>query len=190
MRWLVVVLAACSPEVNSGVYLCGPNESCPPGEACNGPDNTCVLQGEEMVFECPPKTVMGGMTIQQALALPQLTCAGQAFETQACAGSSSGWFKLTTPTNCSSVAVQVKITFPIAFEPLVAQLWDADANQMIGASASCAATVPGDASQCIMMTVMTAHSYAIEIAAAGGNDCNGACAFNGYDLTVALPTPG
>ena len=192
MRALLVLLAACSPEINSGSYFCGANSSCPPDEACNGPDNRCVLKGSEMAFECPLHALPAGTSIQDAYMLPALTCSGQAFEASGCvtADQPGRWVKLTTPATCSSVAVQVQITFPIAFEPLVAQLWDADANQMIGASASCSPQVPGDSAQCIMMTVMTGHSYAIEITPAGGGDCSGACAFNGYDLSVALPTPG
>ena len=50
MRAALVLLAACSPDITGGSYLCGANASCPPNEACNGTDNSCVLAGTQDVF--------------------------------------------------------------------------------------------------------------------------------------------
>ena len=52
---LIVLLAACSPEIVSGAYLCGPEASCPDGQECNGEDNVCVLPGGAKPFGCGDK---------------------------------------------------------------------------------------------------------------------------------------
>ena len=40
--WMSILLVACTPTITPGSYLCGPEQLCPEGQACNGPDNVCV----------------------------------------------------------------------------------------------------------------------------------------------------
>ena len=192
MRAALVLLAACSPDITGGSYLCGANASCPPNEACNGTDNSCVLAGTQDVFACDAHGTSHEPddTIQQAFAIPQLACAGQPYFEKNClvATDAANWIKLATPAACSAVAVDVRLTFPIAFEPLAVTLWDG--STMLAAGGACRGSMaPGETGQCLTTTVQTGHDYAVEIAPAGGNDCGGSCAFNRYELTVQLPTP-
>ncbi|HEX5059005.1 MAG TPA: hypothetical protein VFV99_06575, partial [Kofleriaceae bacterium] len=60
---LCIPLAACTPDVVSGSYLCGPDELCPDGQKCNGTEDkttglaadSCVIPSLARPFACTPK---------------------------------------------------------------------------------------------------------------------------------------
>ena len=51
---VLVLVAACSPDIATGSYYCGPEELCPPDQTCDGPTNSCVAGGTEQAFVCDP----------------------------------------------------------------------------------------------------------------------------------------
>ncbi len=193
--WLVLACAGCSPEIVSGSYLCGDEMYCPSDQVCNGPDNTCVLPGVAQAFACDPMVDNEpDDTIAQATKLPALTCVSSPFVKQGCLhdGDPADWVELTAPTGCTAIEVQVRVTYPIAFEPVTVELWDAVGNSMIAGQGECVdqTTAPGDDSKCIQMTISGGGTYAVGVKPAGTSDCGGSCAHNRYTLTVQLATPG
>jgi hypothetical protein len=198
MRPLVVVatlLAACSPEISSGAYFCGDERSCPEGQVCDGPSNTCVLAGTASPFACDPGTdPEPDDTAAQGKSIPPLACVSSPYDRAGClhAGDPADWLTLTAPSQCVAVAVQIRITYPIAFEPLAIELWDLGSNTMIATQGDCASggTAAGDDSRCLVQTLTPGGSYGVAIKPAGGGDCNGGCAYNRYTVTVQLATPG
>ena len=57
MRALAVLLlsiTACTPDVLPDTYQCGPEGSCPEGQACNLADNHCVVPSLVQPFMCEP----------------------------------------------------------------------------------------------------------------------------------------
>ncbi|HEY1557430.1 MAG TPA: hypothetical protein VGF94_21490 [Kofleriaceae bacterium] len=194
MKWLVcaAALAACQPSVATGTYLCGDEELCPEGQACDGPTGTCVVASTAQPFACMDMHEPDGMP-QQAFVLPQLTCVSSLYTEDDClvAGDAADWRSFTTPSGCTAVAAQIEIEFPIAFEPLTLQLWDLGADTMLAAGGSCMnpSNGAGVDSLCVSQNLVSGGSYGIAVQPAGGADCGGSCNFNRYTLSVQLVTP-
>lgn len=192
---LLLALAACSPEIATGSYLCGPEEKCPPGEACDGISDSCVLESGAMPFACEMGTEFPGddtsMTAQQ---VPALACVSPPYHRAECmpVGDAADWFAFATPSTCTSVEVQARIAFPVAYEGLALELWDLSTNMPIGTDVPCADTVgdPAHVERCINLTIPPGGSYGLLVKPTGQGTCGGACAYNRYDLTVQLATPG
>ena len=190
----VLVLGACTPDIAAGSYLCGPNASCPEGQTCNGPDNTCVFGGGAMPFECHPDVMSEpDDTMQQARAVTFTECVSSVMATANCmlGGDSADWVRFTAPTACTSVQVEARVSFPIAFERLGLELWDLDANTMVGSDGECIST--GDAGEdirCMKVTLTPGGNYGINVKPTGEGTCGGDCAYNRYTLRVQLSTPG
>ncbi|HTR49435.1 MAG TPA: hypothetical protein VMJ10_01935 [Kofleriaceae bacterium] len=191
--WLaLVVVAGCQPSVASGTYLCGDEELCPSGQACDGPTNTCVVASTAMPFTCMDMHEPDD-TPQQAFALPTFGCTSALYSEDDClaAGDAADWRSFAAPTGCTAVAAQIEITSPIAFEPLALQLWDLTANTMVATGGSCppSETATGSDAACVTQTLVGGDSYGIAIQPAGGGDCGGKCNFNRYSLQVQTVTP-
>ena len=193
---ILAVVAACSPDIASGTYFCGPEMSCPPDESCNGSDNTCMVSGSEMGFACDPKDELHepDNSQTQAFAMPTLSCVSSPYQDHGCLkdGDGADWSKLSVPSTCTAVEVDLRITFPLAYEPVTAELWDAGANMSIATAAMCssnAGIAAGDAGRCLTKTVTPGGNYAILVRPEGGGECAGRCAFNRYVLNVQLATP-
>lgn len=197
MRGLVlvtVVLAACSPDISSGAYFCGPEQSCPDGQECNG-GGTCVLSGTARPFECESNTdPEPDDTAAQGTAIPQLQCVSSPYDRMGClhANDPADWLTLTAPSECVAVEIQARITFPVAFEPLALELWDLGTNTKVAEDSECPGdgTSAGDDSRCLVQPLAPGTSYGVAVKPAGGGDCDGSCAYNQYTLTVQLATPG
>lgn len=189
-----MVLAACSPEIASGSYLCGAEELCPPGEKCDGVTDSCVLATAEMPFACEAGTEIAGddtaMTAQQ---VPALACVSPRFQAAGCMppGDAADWFAFKTPSDCTTVQVQARIVFPVAYEVLSLELWDLAGNSQIGTDVPCADAVgdPAHVERCIKLTVPPGGSYGLLVKPSGQGACGGACAYNRYDLSLQLATP-
>ena len=194
-RLLLVMLAACSPTITPGSYLCGANASCPPNQVCDGVTDSCVLKGTDMPFTCEMGTeVPGDDTAAGARQVPPLQCVSPPFTAGGCmpSGDMQDWFKLQTPSVCSSVAVQARLVYPVAYEKLSLELWDLTMNAPIGTDVPCAqsANDPARVERCINLTVAPGGDYGLVVKATSDGDCGGACDYNRYDLTVQLATPG
>ncbi|MGE5180455.1 MAG: hypothetical protein ACM31C_00250 [Acidobacteriota bacterium] len=195
MRALVLVaLAACTPDIVSGAYLCGPDGLCPEGQACNGPDNTCVAASSVEPFACAAGTQHEPDDAPaDGFELPALSCVSSPVNLDGClaAGDAQNWLKFQTPGNCNAVGVRVTVSFPVAFEPLALQLADAATGMQLATDADCKTTgvVGGETTRCLDQTLANGTSYGLAVVPAGGNDCGGACNYNRYHLTLQLVTP-
>jgi hypothetical protein len=192
---VVVAFAACTPSIAPGAYLCGGNASCPPDQVCDGVTDSCVLKGTDMPFTCDMGTeVPGDDTPATAKQIPQLACVSPPYNDSGCmpAGDAQDWVKLATPSVCTSVAVQARLTYPVAYERLSLELWDLSTMTMLGSDVPCAqsANDPAHVERCITLQVNPGGDYGMAVKATSDGDCGGGCAYNRYDLTVQLATPG
>jgi hypothetical protein len=189
---LALGLAACSPDILSGSYLCGPDQSCPTDQACNGSDNTCVIASTASPFACTTKEEHEpDNTPAQGLAVGALDCVSTTFSQHGClaAGDTADWFTLTAPTGCTALAINIRVTYPIAFETVGVNLTD-PTGTLIASDAPCkVAGTAGDDDRCLVQTITPGSSYAIQVKPAGGGDCDGKCNFNRYTLAIQLQTP-
>lgn len=192
-RLLLVALAACMPVIVPGAYLCGPEGTCPEGQACNGPDNVCVVPASAEPFSCEadadfePDNSPG-----EAHLIPNLQCVSAQFENANCMmpGDTADWVKLVAPTVCTAVEVEARLTFPVAFEELGLELWDLDANAQIATDGLCTSGAEvGYERRCMDVTLAPGTSYGIKVGPTGNGACNGACNYNRYTLQVQLATP-
>jgi hypothetical protein len=191
MRALVFGIAAaagvvaCTPEVVPGSYLCGPEESCPEGQACNGSDELCVLSFNADQFRCDEDT---HDTIDQAAPMPSFECVSAPYIAHDCLAKADGqdWFAFHVRPVCTSAA-DIRLTFPIAFEPLTFDVWTG--GSMLAQSGACEVVpAPGFDAACVTLPVNPDADYAIVVKPAGGGDCGGKCNYNRYDLQVQLST--
>jgi hypothetical protein len=196
---LLAVLVGCTPEIVPGSYLCGPNASCPEGQACNGPDNTCVFDGAELPFECEPQIESEpDNTSSQAALIGNLDCVSIPFVNASCmlAGDAADWVKFTVPSVCSSVEVEARVSFPLAFARLGLELWDLDRDQHVASDTPCTGAGGGEVGEvgeekrCLEIDVTPGTSYGIQVSPAGDGDCDGTCIYNRYTLRVQLVPPG
>jgi hypothetical protein len=195
MRRLLLLAVACTPNITSGAYFCGADSLCPEDQTCNGPDNTCVLSVSAKPFACvdgsgDPIGHEPDDTPAQAFALPALTCVSPPFIDNGCLtmGNPANWYKLTSPTGCSSIAITARVEYPTAFEELAVRLADG-AGTAIGSSLPCDPVSPGDDSQCFELPLDAATDYTLEVAPTGAGTCDGACNFNRYTLTLTIGPP-
>jgi len=190
---LLVVVAACSPSIAPGAYLCGANQACPPDQVCDGTSDTCVLKGTETPFTCDGD-VAGDDSAANAQSIPQLECVSPPFVAAGCmpAGDGQDWLKLTVPSVCTSVEIEARLAYPVAYEKLALELWDLGTNAPIGTDVPCAqgANDPSQVVRCITLTVTPGGQYGLVVKATSDGDCGGSCAYNRYDLSVQLATPG
>ena len=193
---IVVLLAACSPEIAPGTYLCGPEGLCPEGQACNGPDNVCVLPGAVQPFACGEDATEvepnDGFATAQPVLAGNLACVSRVVEILGCSQDADGedWFAVEIPAVCVAVAVEARISFPIAFETLALELRD-DTGAVVATAGACGRADPddGDDQRCLEATVTPGGTYAVRVARGGEGNCGGRCAHNRYTLNVQLTTP-
>lgn len=195
-----LVVAACTPDIAPGAYLCGPEESCPEGLACNAgvdmdpatPDNVCVVPGVAQPFACgvpdfPDDDPATGRIIAN------LSCVSPANESKGCLndGDVGDWYQFDVPANCNAVQIEARLRFPVAFEPLAMQL-ATDGGAPMPADTPCSGTQQADDGEeirCFKLTVTNGSHQAIGVVHSATDNCDGACAHNRYTLSVQLSTP-
>lgn len=194
MRALAIILvaAACTPEVVSGSYLCGPNATCPEAQVCNGPDNICVNAITAAPYECAPAPDTEPDDQPANARMVVLGCLGLPMQIDNCffEGDRADWVSFVAPTTCGERAIDVRVTFPIAFERVGLELWDLDANERIAQDAECPiAPVEGEDVRCLQANVVAGRSYGVQVLPTGVDDCDGGCAYNRYILGMQLTLP-
>jgi hypothetical protein len=189
--WLISV-AGCSPGIATGAYLCGPEQACPPGFECNGPDNRCVAKAEVEPFACDPADEHEpDNDLAHAFPVGALTCVSPPRSIDGClaAGDGADWFAFDTPASCTSVGASIELGFPLAWEPLAVAV-SANDGTVLATDGDCDdITPPGEQIRCLKVTLTPGAHYGASVTPAGGGDCDGDCAFNRYTLTVRLDTP-
>jgi hypothetical protein len=188
----IVALASCTPDIATGAYFCGPEQSCPAGFECNGDDNRCVTPANVAPFACDPiDEHEPDNDLAHALAVGTLTCVSPPHNIDGClaAGDAADWFAFDVPPDCTSVEANIELAFPLAWEPLAISV-SANDGSVIGTDGDCDQAPPsGHQSRCLKVTLTPGSHYGTSVTPAGGGDCDGDCAFNRYTLTVRLDTP-
>lgn len=191
-----LALAACTPEVTPGAYLCGPEQLCPDGLACNGPDAVCVLASAALPFACDPDT--NDVEPNDALATAQplfggaAACVTPVAEVLGCLpGDDAGdWYRFASVDNCTAVGIDARIVFSTAFEALTLELLDAD-GAVVATGVPCIndPADDGETRVCLRTPLTPGAPYALRVEPSAEGACGGACAYNRYSLTVGLETP-
>lgn len=187
------VLAACTPDIAPGAYLCGPEQLCPEGMACNGPDNVCVFAGNAEPFACGVADPPGDDLPGAGQVIDGLTCVSAIRETTGCLlpNDPGDWFQFDVPDNCVAVQVEVRMTFPVAFEHLALEL-SSDDGPGARVDGECATGLPaddGEVARCFKMTLANGTHHAVGVTHSNELHCGGGCANNRYRLQVQLSTP-
>lgn len=199
---LCIGLAACTPEIVSGAYLCGPNATCPDGQLCNGAEDegaglqadTCVLASKARPFACTPELdAEPNNTAAEGFLLQNLACVSAPFINDACmdGDDTADWLTFVAPSVCTAVEVQARLSFPEAFEVLGLELWDVDRDMQLATDGECAQGADiGLVRRCLDFVLVPGTKYGVKVLPTGEGTCNGRCPYNRYTLSVQLATPG
>jgi hypothetical protein len=195
---ILAVVCACSPEIANGVYLCGAEQDCPDGLACNGADNTCVIPTSVVPFACDPLAEVDepDQDAAHAHAFGVQDCESVPIIVHGClaAGDADDWYTISSRPECSKAEITATLTSPYAFEPLTIQVTDATGATKLGeGAADCQDHKPpdevGEFAFCIAQTVTPGTTYGVRVTPTGEADCGGQCNFNRYELTIAIDQP-
>ena len=189
---LLIALAACTPDVFPDTYYCGPDGSCPEGQACNGPNNHCVSAGSVEPFVCGDDSLKTEPddTASQAHLLPPPTC-GIPSKSDNCmldGNDAEDWMKLQTCSGAQELKLVLK--FPVAFERLAMELWDLDTTTKLADDSACSdGGDDANEARCITSPVAENGNYGVKIRPVGDGNCDGNCSYNRYTLSVLLSKP-
>jgi hypothetical protein len=191
---LALATTACTPEIFSGSYLCGPNAACPEGQVCNGPDNICVSPNLVEDFACEPELeTEPDDTAATGHMLPIADCNPAPTSLDSCMteGDGADWMKFVAPMGCPARDVDARVSFTIAFQRLGLELWDLDQNELLAEDGVCSTggQVGGLEQRCLLAPVVAGKTYGIQVVPAGDGNCDGDCAFNRYTIKVQLVLP-
>lgn len=192
MRYLVVLLAACSAEIAPETYFCGPEQLCPEGLACNGVDNICTVPSSAQPFDCDIPDRTGDDEPAMGLQLTDLACVSGVRELRACLfeNDPGDWFQFDVPDNCTAVQIEARLSFATAFEPVAIELsTDGGVPNRVDTACAVESFDAGESTRCFEMTVSNGSRQAIGLVHAGELDCGGECAHNRYTLSLQLSTP-
>lgn len=186
-------LGACSPDIVPGAYLCGPDQSCPEDQVCDGVDNLCVAPGGAQPFACGTVTEVepnDGATVAQPVT--NLGCASPLVQIKGCAplGDAEDWYQFDVPANCGPTVASIRLSFPIAFEQFALRLGAQPSIE--GDSTMCGVdSAPDDGAMqlCLKQSVTAGTHYTVRVARSGVGNCDGQCGYNRYTLTLQLGTP-
>lgn len=192
--FLWIAFTACTPDIAPGSYLCGPEQVCPDDQACDGLTNTCVLPSQVRLFACPTDAneVEPNNAASSAQQVTNLACVSPTAEVIGCSKDQDeeDWFQFNVPATCTTVGVEARLTFPLAFEVLSLELRN-DSGAVLSTGDTCLQSEPDDGNEqrCLAMALTPGGRYAIRIARTGEGKCGGACAHNRYTLGIQLETP-
>jgi hypothetical protein len=182
-------LAACDPEIGSGIYFCGPERGCPPELRCDEVTATCVFPNQVNPFACATGAndyepddapgEAGEVTAAAgcgAITINELGCVDEADDVDHLA--------FVTPATCDG-ELEVDVRYAVAFAPLVLELLD-DGGDVIGTGTVCDELDEfGEARLCATAEVTPDQRVMIRVGAEdGGADCDGTCGYNRYRLSI------
>lgn len=187
-------LAACSPDIATGAYLCGAEELCPESQVCNGADNTCVAPSTQVAFACTTveEAREPDQDVGHAFSLGTLDCVAQPVIVNGClaAGDHDDWIAFATRAECSTTAISLTILSPLAFEPVTVELGDATGAKLGEATAEACdrQASPDDTGTyalCLVQSLTPGQRYTLRVTPRGDADCGGTCGFNRYSLSTS-----
>ncbi len=184
----LLALAACEPDIGSGVYFCGPERGCPTDLQCDDATNICVFPDEVGPFTCGDgaNEFEPDDDLSTAGDLGTAGCGAISVNERMCIDELDDvdHFAFVTPASCNGV-VDVEIRFPVAFVPLTADLVDDGGDVLATATVCDELDAGGDFKLCLSADVDPDQRVVLRVQAeAGGPDCDGTCGFNRYQLSI------
>lgn len=199
---LVLLVGGCKPEITGDTYYCGPERLCPEGLSCQvglreSFAYSCVRPRATLPFQCPTETLdrEPDSTPNDAHTLASLVCGDQAgFSNWGCIadGQDMDHFEVQILSECpsSSTRFTANLRYPIGTAPLQIELLSSD-DTVVAISELCTPELDtkGTDSQCLDHSNLVPGFYHLRVSIdeAANADCGGACSFNQYQLSVALP---
>ncbi len=206
----LVIIAACKPKITTDTYYCGPEELCPPGLSCHlGPTRSddgnqrasfaysCVTSLAAGDFACSENTSDREPDDEPALGLDlmDLGCGSQVVqEDWGCIDSAGDLdhyqFHVADVCAGSNPRFEVNLSYPIGAAPVSVDLLDGTGETLAsGEICTGAADEGGVEERCITMPELPIGDYVLRIRLDpdGNADCDGACAFNRYQLRLSTP---
>jgi hypothetical protein len=145
-----------------------------------------VFPAEAQTFACDAPITTQTLT--------NLACVSAQQVSSSCLGTSMDRadYVFDVPADCASVAVEIRIAYPLAFADVdVSLVSDADGSA-VGAETSCVgASGGGETSRCIDANVTAGDRYHVyvNLSSDGSGDCGGDCEYNRYTLSFQLALP-
>lgn len=200
MRALAVaaaaLAAACSPEIGTGTYFCGPERLCPPHLECNDLTITCEVPAETESFVCPSSANLAepDNDLGSARDLGTLSCGvlDPLIDDPGCVPEPGDvdLYKFEYDDDCSGADphINVVVRFPIAHVPLTLELLDAE-GAVIQEAELCTSTADRTGTDRVCLeSRLASGTYYLQIRAAdGAPDCDGTCHYNRYLVAFSLP---
>lgn len=192
---------ACSPNIASDTYFCGPDGLCPPGQTCNFgelPDisYSCSLSELTSPFRCSslPTDMEPDNSPGEAGSLGQLRCDTRIeVPNFGCITTKDDvdhfLFSKTMICGGDNPNNEIRLYFPIGSAPLQLELLDPSLTP-IETGEFCSSEVDidsGQESRCISVPDLAVGDYTIRIALApaANANCQGECEFNRYKIVLS-----
>jgi hypothetical protein len=191
---LAAAVGACTPEIGTGTYFCGPERLCPPEQTCDEPTHTCVNPVLAEPFACPEDTedFEPDDELAEARDLGGMLCGQQLFGggfNGCIAGAGKIDVFMLTGNACSgsdTAALSARLRYPTAFVPLQLELLDADGELLAtGVPCDVGDDFGGLDGVCLESPVDDAIYYVRVSVDPVGPDCDGGCAQTQYILDIA-----
>jgi len=192
---LIGFLGACTPEIVGGSYECGPEEACPDGQACDGPTAVCVSESTAQPFACGEDTNEIEPNNTQATASPSsfAQCVSPVAEFIGCQNTgidTDDWYAVGAPEVCSQVHVELRLSYAVAYGALSLELRD-PSGVTVATASTCngSSATDGNVDVCLTAPLVPGQTFAAHVTGSGIDDCDGACAYNRYRLSLQLASP-
>lgn len=205
---LVILVSACTPEITSDTYSCGPEMLCPPKLACHlGPlQSDDSLESARFAYSCVTTLIAGPFACSDVtsdqepddepsagLDLTALACGSQfEFTDWGCIAQSDDvdHYRFSIPTAClgNDPRFQANLRYPIGTAPLTLDLLDASGTVISSAElCSNSSTEGGIEASCLIVPNLPVGDYVLRVKLdpVGTADCDGECAFNRYQLRLS-----
>lgn len=181
-------LAGCEADIGSGVYYCGYEEACPPDLACDEQTNICVFPNQARPFDC----LAGANDFEPDDQLDDAGdfgvggCGAVSINERGCVDTADDvdHSAFTTPLSCDG-ELEIEVRYPVAFQPLAFDILD-EAGEVLDTAELCRdLDENGEAKLCAAAEVSADQRIVVRVTAEpGGPDCDGACAYNRYQLSI------
>jgi hypothetical protein len=184
-----VTFAACTPDVPSGVYYCGPERACPPDLVCDDSTAVCVLEDEAEGFACGEDATLPEPDDTLALATDYGArgCGFQPVTSEGCLDHPADvdHVAFTSSLDCDVRPFEAKVRYPVAFAPVVLELLD-DAGEVLATGEVCVELdATGQAHACIETDLPEDTAHVLRMRRVDGSpDCDGTCRYNRYQLSI------
>lgn len=190
---LPLVLVGCTPEVLPGTYFCGPEKSCPEEQACDDATHRCVIPALVEPWACEPELASEpDDTYETAFPLvtPDCIALPQVIDSCLPLDDTVDWVRLETPSSCSAIEADIRITFPFAFQKLGIEVVDPETGTVIASDGECEFDgETGNDIRCLKTALTPGKAYGIAVAPTGEGDCDGDCRYTNYTLRVQVGEP-